>query len=190
MEPIAAPIIDDVAAADPPRDARERVFVALYERHYAAVLAYLRRRADEPVARDAAAETFLAAWRRLDEAGDRGLPWLYRAAALSLRNAQRAQRRQERTAGRLAALPPDPPPPDPATQHAERQTLAEALARLPEAERELLRLVVWEQLDLRTAAEVADCTLGAAAVRLHRARRRLRPFLDPTTSSTDTEVTP
>ena len=190
MEPTTALTADDVADGDPPGDARERAFVALYERHYPAVLAYVRRRAEEPVARDVAAETFLAAWRRLDEACERGLPWLYRAAALNLRNARRAQRRQERTAGRLAALPPEPPEPDPATRHAEQQVFAEALARLPEAEREVLRLVVWEQLDLRSAAEVSGCTPGAAAVRLHRARRRLRPFLEPAPSSTDSEVTP
>lgn len=171
-------------------DPREAAFVALYERHYPAVLAYARRRTDEAAARDVAAETFLAAWRRLDEATERGLPWLYRTASLALRNAVRSQQRQERTAGRLARLAAGPPPADPATEYAERSAFTEALDRLPDGERELLRLVVWEELDLRTAAAVAGCTPGAAAVRLHRARRRLRPFLTPSSSvAANPEVT-
>jgi RNA polymerase sigma-70 factor (ECF subfamily) len=166
------------------------MFVALYERHYPAVFAYARRRAAEAVARDVAAETFLVAWRRLDDAVARGLPWLYRTAALQLRNAERSQQRQQRTAGRLAGLAAGPPEGDPADGYAERQSIADALSRLPDAERELLCLVVWEQLDLRTAAGVAGCSPGAAAVRLHRARRRLRPHLRPAAPSPDAEVTP
>jgi len=189
VDPIAAPTATPVPGSHPP-DPRESEFVALYERHYASVLAYARRRADEAVARDVAAETFLVAWRRLDEALERGLPWLYRTAALQLRNTQRAQRRQERTAGRLAGLAAAAPQADPATEYAERQSLAEALTRLPAGERELLRLVVWEQLDLRTAAAVAGCSPGAAAVRLHRARRRLRPFLATPEPFRNPEVTP
>jgi RNA polymerase sigma factor (sigma-70 family) len=184
VDPIPAP------ASDGPADGREPAFVALYELHYPSVLAYARRRADEAVARDVAAETFLVAWRRLDEAVERGLPWLYRTAALQLRNARRTQQRQDRTAGRLAGLAAGPPQADPATEYAERQSLAEALNRLPDGERELLRLVVWEQLDLRTAAAVAGCSPGAAAVRLHRARRRLRPHLTPRLPLPDAEVTP
>jgi RNA polymerase sigma factor (sigma-70 family) len=189
VRPIPAPTATPVPDGHPP-DPREAEFVALYERHYPSVLAYARRRADESVARDVAAETFLVAWRRLDEALERGLPWLYRTAALQLRNSQRAQRRQERTAGRLAGLAAPPPQADPAAEYAERQALAEALDRLPAGERELLRLVVWEQLDLRTAAAVAGCSPGAAAVRLHRARRRLRPHLPAPTTPETPEVNP
>jgi RNA polymerase sigma-70 factor (ECF subfamily) len=180
--------VDPIPA--PTSDGREAAFVALYERHYASVLAYARRRTDESTARDVTAETFLVAWRRLDEAAHRGLPWLYRTAGLQLRNARRSEQRQERTAGRLAGLAAGPPQADPATEYAERRSFAEALERLPDGERELLRLVVWEQLDLRTAAAVAGCSPGAAAVRLHRARRRLRPHLAPTRSLSDAEVTP
>jgi RNA polymerase sigma-70 factor (ECF subfamily) len=175
---------------EPIPDSREAAFVGLYERHYPLVLAYARRRTDEATARDVAAETFLVAWRRLDEATERGLPWLYRTAGLQLRNAVRAQQRQDRAAGRLAGLAAAAPPADPADEYAGRRSFAEALDRLPDGERELLRLVVWEQLDLRTAAAVAGCSPGAAAVRLHRARRRLRPFLSPALPLTDAEVIP
>jgi RNA polymerase sigma-70 factor (ECF subfamily) len=166
------------------QETREQRFVALYERFYSAVLAYARRRVDEPTARDITAETFLVAWRRLDEADDRGLPWLYRTAALTLKNWERTQRRTERVVGRLAALPTQTWP-DPAHVHADRQPMLDALRQLPETDRELLMLVVWEQLDVRTAAAIVGCSKQAASVRLHRARRRLRAFLpDPKRVST------
>jgi len=165
------------------KETREQGFVGLYERHYAAVLAYARRRVDEPTARDITAETFLVAWRRLDDALANGLPWLYRTAAFTLKNWERSQRRTDRLTGRLAALP-EPTVPDPAQEHAERQPIRAALQELPETDRELLMLVVWEQLDLTTAAQIVGCTAGTAAVRLYRARRRLQallpgPDLDP-----------
>ena len=52
---------------------------------------------------------------------------------------------------------------------AERARFLAALDRLPEGDREVLRLIGWEQLDLGQAAAAMGCSL---AVRLHRARRR------------------
>jgi RNA polymerase sigma-70 factor, ECF subfamily len=157
---------------------RERVFIALYERHYAAVLAYARRRvAHESDARDVAAETFLVAWRRLDEAEHRGLPWLFRTAQLTVANLERSHRRSQRTISRLQSWVAAEPVPDHAEGHAERQRLASALLALSEADRELLLLVLWEQLAVREAAEVLAVAPGTAAVRLHRAKRRLRAAL-------------
>src|SRR4051794_26223321 len=89
-----------------PETEREQAFVALYERHYHAVFAYAHRRADEARARDVAAETFLVAWRYRGDVAALELPWLYRTAALVLKNADRSERRQQRIAGRLAAEPP------------------------------------------------------------------------------------
>lgn len=156
---------------------REELFVAFYERHYGEVLSYLRRRAPESVARDAAAEAFLAAWRHLDTALDRGLPWLYRASALTLRNLERAERRQQRTSDRLAALPAPDAAADSSTAYADRAIVLAALRQLPEVDRELLLLVAWEDLDIRSAAVAIGRSPGATAVRLHRARSKLRRIL-------------
>lgn len=152
---------------------RERAFAEHYRRHYGAVLSYARRRTDEATARDVAAETFLTAWRRQDEVASQELPWLYRTAALVLRNHERAGRRQQRTAGRLAAQPVDLAP-DPAVLHTEHEQVRAALLALSDDDRELLLLVAWEQLDTRSLAAFLGCSAGTAAVRLHRARRRLR----------------
>lgn len=155
---------------------REQVFVDLYEQHYGGVLAYARRRTDEASARDVAAETFTIVWRRRAELEQPDLPWLYRTAALVLKNQERAGRRQQRVADRLAAQPPQVPA-DPSLDHAGTAHVASALNALSAEDRELLQLVAWEHLDTAGLAVVLGCSSGTAAVRLHRARRRLRTAL-------------
>ena len=55
--------------------------------------------------------------------------------------------------------------------------LARALAALDARDRELVLLVAWEGLSLAEAAAALGCRSGTAAVRLHRARRRLHTAL-------------
>jgi RNA polymerase sigma-70 factor (ECF subfamily) len=58
--------------------------------------------------------------------------------------------------------------------------LLEAMERLNAYDREILLLVYWEHLTVKAVAVVLDCRPGTAAVRLHRARRKLRDALsDP-----------
>lgn len=169
------------ATSTEPEDVRcapDVVFTDLYTAHHGRVLAYARRRTDdEETARDVTAETFTIAWRRLDLALERGLPWLYSTAALVVRNHHRGSRRATAGMGRFAALPP-PPSEDHAEAHAEREVVRAAVASLPQRDRELLMLTIWEALDVPTAARVVGCSAAAAHVRLHRARRRLRDVLD------------
>lgn len=61
-------------------ESRETRFEALYRAHYRAVRAYLLRRIDPETAQDALAETFLVAWRRLDEVPPHTRAWLYGVA--------------------------------------------------------------------------------------------------------------
>ena len=61
----------------------EPLFAALYDRHYRSVRAFCRRRLATDLVDDAVAETFLTAWRRLDEVpeGDAAHMWLYGVAS-------------------------------------------------------------------------------------------------------------
>ena len=152
---------------DPRRRNRdEKWFVELYNSAYSDVLRYARRRVDEDAARDAAAETFLVAWRRLDVIPAEPLPWLYGVARGVLANEVRRSRRQIRTASRVAASLPEVP-----TDHSDRisetEMVAAALASLSEGDREVISLVAWEGLEIQAAARVVGCTPGAFAVRLH-----------------------
>jgi len=65
-------------------------FNELYQAQYETVLRYALRRTDPETARDAVAETFLVAWRRLDTVPAdqaQATPWLYSIARNVLANA-------------------------------------------------------------------------------------------------------
>ena len=153
---------------------RER-FRALYEAAYPRILGYALRRTLAPEdAADVVSETFLTAWRRLDDmpSDDESLLWLYGVAHRVLANQRRGERRRsalsDRLAGELGAAASgrrDPLPSDLAP-------LAVAWHRLRPEDRELLGFVAWEGLSNEQFARVLACSRTAAKLRLHRARRR------------------
>jgi len=150
-------------------------FDQLYRAHRDDIWRYLRRRAaSEP--EDLTTEVFLVAWRRRAELPEAPLPYLYGIARKVLANHRRGGARREalteRAGSHAVATAPD---------HAEafgvRDELARALAALGEGDRELILLVAWEGLSVGEAATALGCRSGTAAVRLHRARRRLQTAL-------------
>lgn len=154
-------------------------FNALYLAHSGAVLRYASRRTDPNSARDVVAETFLIAWRKLDDvpaSAGQAEPWLYAVARRVLANAERSNRRAQRVAARLWQEGQEGQlgqVSDPAVVIAERHRVIQALNKLSEPDQEALRLVGWEGLDVAGAALAMGCSRSAMAVRLHRARRRL-----------------
>jgi RNA polymerase sigma-70 factor, ECF subfamily len=162
------------------RELAQGHFSQLYREQGRAVLAYaLRRVGDREDAADVVAETFLIAWRRLDEVpvGSGARLWLYAVAHRVIANLHRTERRRTRLGQRLAeALRTE------LATHAEpRGEAAEvlrAMAGLGEEDRELLLLVSWEELSPAEAGRVLGVSSLAARSRLHRARRRLRGLLE------------
>jgi len=153
---------------------RQARFEELYAANQAPILGYaLRRTASADDAADVLAETFLTAWRRLDEVppgGDARL-WLYGTARRVLANHYRGERRRSALAGRLRAeLAESYVPPE---FDGESARIAAALRRLPERQRELLALNAWEGLDYGEIAAVLGCSRNAVRIRLHRARAAL-----------------
>jgi RNA polymerase sigma factor (sigma-70 family) len=154
-------------------------FRALYDRCYSKVLGFALRRADNREdAFDVAAETFVVAWRRLDDVpeDDRALLWLYGTARRVLANQVRSSARQRRVADRLAQLPSLPALLD--GGHGLRAAIGSAFGRLSDSDRELLLLAGWEELDAAQIAEVTGGTRAAVRVRLHRARARFATELE------------
>jgi RNA polymerase sigma-70 factor (ECF subfamily) len=150
-------------------------FDALYAAHRDDVWRYLRRRsASEP--EDLTTEVFLVAWRRRSELPAAPLPWLYGVARKVLANHRRGGMRRDALAERAGAHATLAAP-DPAEAFGVRDELARALAELNDRDRELVLLVAWEGLSLAEAAAALGCRSGTAAVRLHRARRRLHTAL-------------
>jgi RNA polymerase sigma factor (sigma-70 family) len=163
--------------------AREERFEGLFRANYPAVRAYALRRSSPETAQDVVAETFLVAWRRLEDVPADALPWLYGVARRVLANQRRTADRSDALAERVAASEPQPAGGDPGHSAGEAEILHVALARLPEPSREALMLVAWHGLSGARAARAAGCSRAAFKVRLHRARARLAvelEALDPT----------
>jgi RNA polymerase sigma factor (sigma-70 family) len=158
---------------------RRHRFEKLYAAHHASLLGYALRRTDNTDdAADALAETFLAAWRRLDDVppDPQARLWLYGTARRVLANQRRGELRRLALADRLRAdLAASHRPP--VCSGGLQDTVA-AFRRMPEAERELLALAGWEGLDPGQIAVVLGCSRNAARIRLHRARRRLAAELN------------
>ncbi len=151
-------------------------FEELFRRHYPAVRGYALRRTSPDAAQDAVAETFLVAWRRLDDVPDDELPWLFGVARRVLANQRRSSDRGEAHQQRLAGAEAEAP--DLEASVTESEVVRAALARLSERDREALMLVAWHGLTGKRAARAAGCTRTAFDVRLHRARRRLAAQLE------------
>ena len=159
-------------------DTDETAFRRLFDEAYRPLLAYaLRRTSDPSDAEEVVAETLLVAWRRRADmpGGDDCVPWLYGVARRVLANDRRAAARRRRLSRALrpigrSALGAD----ELAASVATTRAVLAGLRRLPEPDREVLRLAVWEGLSHREIGVSLACSENAAALRLHRARDRLR----------------
>lgn len=162
-------------------------FERLWSEHGRAVLRYAQRRVAEADVDDVVSEVFVVAWRRIEEVPAFALPWLLGVARGVSTNARRAQQRRLALAFRLVereelsrrdgeGFPAQVPASSPPT--AQAGALHAALAQLSEADREALTLIAWEELSPAEAAQALGCTRATLAVRLHRARRRLRAALE------------
>lgn len=153
-------------------DEAER-FELLYRQHFRGVLGYALARLEPERAKDAAAETFLVAWRRLSDVPAEPAAWLFGVARKVVAEQLRADSRRDALAERLAFSWEHSHPADPADQVTQRDAALAALARLSERDRETLTLLAWHGLTATQAAEVLGLSSLSFAVRLHRARRRL-----------------
>ncbi|MFI6485716.1 RNA polymerase sigma factor [Nonomuraea sp. NPDC050663] len=152
----------------------ERRFEEIYGSAYGALFGYaLRRCLDPEDAADIVAETFIVAWRRIEEVpkGDGARLWLFGVARKVLANHRRGERRHEqRTSALRSELAASPPVVESADS--DPSPLRKVFRALSEDDQELLALVAWEQLDAGQIAKTLGISRNAARVRLYRARKR------------------
>jgi RNA polymerase sigma-70 factor, ECF subfamily len=160
-------------------------FAVLFDRHFAGLYRYLRRRLGDELAGELAAETFLQAFRsRRRFVGEEAsvLAWLYGIAANLVRVNYRSEERRLRAYARAAAgLRPAEPAiavEDRLDAEALRPALALALAELSPALREVLVLHAWAELSHEEIAAALGCSTAAVRTRLSRARSQLAAALD------------
>ena len=160
----------------------EARFGELYRDCFRSVHAYCRRRTSADRAHDAAAETFLTAWRKIDEAppGSDVLPWLYGIARGVVSNTRRSSFRARRLGRKMVSIgPPRQDWPDDVivSRHETGQILI-ALDELSAGDQEVLRLSIWEELSGREVAIALETSEEAARQRLSRAKARLADAYD------------
>lgn len=178
--------------------AEPREFGVIFERHFAPIHGYLRRRFDHELADELTAQTFFVAFdrrSRFDQDRPDCRPWLFGIAT----NIAHSHRRREIT--ELRAISGMTPEDGARIEGVEarvdaermRGELAQALADLPAEESDVLFLLVWAELNQAEIADALGVPLGTVKSRLSRARGRLesalglvpsadRPTANPTTT--------
>ncbi|MFE7570493.1 RNA polymerase sigma factor [Streptomyces sp. NPDC057539] len=153
----------------------------LYERHATAVLRLIRRlTSDQGMAEEILQETWLAVWR--SATGFRGecsvKGWVMGVARRQAHN-QLRRARPRLTDLAEARDVPDPAPgvEDQIMRDAERAELMTAVAALPEHLREVLTLVLVEELPYPEVATVLAIPVGTVKSRMSQARQRLSRML-------------
>ncbi len=160
-------------------------FALLVQQFQHPLFGYLGRMGlTQSMAEEIAQETFLRAWKQLndhDPLRAEFSTWLYTIARnLALHELERASRKREVTSDEIL---PDlvcesNQPSDALNESQQRQRLICALHALPVADRSALALAYFQDLDLSAIARIEGCNSGAIKVRLHRAKQRLRQLLE------------
>lgn len=155
-------------------------FGLMFERHYRAVYNHaFRRTGNWFMAEEICSLVFLEAWRRrkgVQLTRDSALPWLLGTANHLLLNAWRSRRRYRAALNKLSAGRQDDfsHVSDERIDDVRRLEHVTALIKdLPPKQREILELVVWDELDYEQAAVAAQIPVGTVRSRLARARERL-----------------
>ena len=171
---MVTPTPDQPRPAD--RSGREAHFTAIYDLYSSAVTAYALRRTGVGDASDVVAETFLVAWRRLDDvpAEPETRAWLLGVARRVAANQARGDRRRSELGRKLSARLVHRFDEQPPIERLDRYgSLGTALAQLSDDDRELLMLVAWDGMTPTEVATVMGLSPPVVRKRLFRARKRL-----------------
>lgn len=158
-------------------------FNTIYRAQLAEISRFLARRVAPHEVEDLAADLFEIAWAKRDSIPqDIELPWLYKTARYLIANHRRKIQNRSRIFNMLAAPVSAP--------SAESIALADvglgaAWEKLSPGDRELMALWSLEGLDAKEIALVLEISPNAAAIRLTRAKEKLRNLLLDENSETE-----
>jgi len=150
-------------------------FSATYRLFLPHISKYLTRRVPTSEVEDLASQVFEIAWKKRNQAPQGfELAWLYRIAGFVVAN----HRRSESTKSKflLALRPPDSAPSAEDIALSDLG-LSQAWAKLTVLERQVIALSSFEGLDNAMAAKVLEISTNAYALRLSKAKSRLRLLL-------------
>lgn len=174
--PTDAELLSDTAGA-------VDAFAALFDRHYRSVYRFVARRLGPDVAEDVCLEVFMVAFQRRAQfvpIRATALPWLYGIATNLIARHRRTEERHLRAIQRTASQARVTNADD-ATSRADAAAawphVANALARLPQKERDALLLYAWGDLSYEEIARLTEIPVGTVRSRISRARARLKKEL-------------
>jgi RNA polymerase sigma-70 factor (ECF subfamily) len=175
-------------------DSRTASFEALYDAYYRRVYAYLLGHVgDKATAEDLLQETFLRAWRHINEtpvmAPQRRAAWLFTVARNLLHDQHRRQTARTR-AELLLAADVSIAATDPEEAHNLRELVASAdlaISRLPPEQRIALTLQVVGGMSSREIADALGRPPGTVRYQLSRARASIAKALSLLTEVTDSD---
>jgi RNA polymerase sigma-70 factor (ECF subfamily) len=158
----------------------EERFGVLYAAQFQPIYAYVWRRVPPSQVADTVQEVFVVAWRSASDipAPPEDRLWLYGVARRVVSRSRWELGRQVRLNDRLARAVEG--------QGAGRGVadpvqarLEAAMARLRPRDLEVVRLIIWDDLDRKGVARLLGCSTNAVDIRFHRAMKRLRGELGP-----------
>ena len=155
-------------------------FRELYDRHAERVYGYhLRRTGDAHAAHDLTAETFAQAWisrrRFKDRAHGSAAPWLFGIARNVLLVTFRRRRLERNACERLAVLQRlDAEPAAVEPEESWLEGLDDALAELPDGQRDAVFLRIAADLEYDAAANILGTSPPSVRLRVHRGLETLR----------------
>jgi RNA polymerase sigma-70 factor (ECF subfamily) len=157
-------------------------FGALFDRHASVLFRYLVRRVGVDEAEVLLGEVFRVAFERrlsFDCTQPNARPWLYGIATNLVAHHRRSEARRFHAMARLvASRESSEDPADRVSSALDAEDLlpivAEAVSQLPDLERAVLLLYVWEELSYEEIATALSVPVGTVRSRLSRGRMRLR----------------
>ncbi|HLW17574.1 MAG TPA: RNA polymerase sigma factor [Actinomycetota bacterium] len=162
------------------RSGDREAYAMLFDRFHDEIYRFATRRIGDPVVgQDAAADTFADAFRAIQKFEQTGAPfeaWLYTIARRRIVDHVRVRARHDH-----AQLPEDEVSTPPANGHEasviDSMLLRALIARLPDAERDVVELRFMEDLDVEQTALRLGKQPGAVRVAQHRALTKLRTMM-------------
>lgn len=181
----AARFADEAAVVDAVRAGDEAAFARLVDRYmdpgYAVALGILRQPQD---AEDALQGAFIRALERIDQLrpGSPFGPWFYRVLRSTCLNLLRREALRDHEELPRGASTTANPHRD-FERRLARDTVLEALAKLPEMQRLAVTLYDLEGYSHQQVAEILDIAEGTSRAHVHHGRRALREILGPSVKS-------
>ena len=151
-------------------------FNAVFRAHMPEISRFLARRVDQSEVEDLAADLFAIAWNKraaIPEGFE--LPWLYKTARYLISN--HLKKHNNRSRIELLIARPEAAPSAESIAIAD-SALGSAWAKLQGFERELISLWAYEGLSNREIGLTLEISENAAAIRLTRAKQKLKNLLE------------